>query len=128
MTYKKILTRFTVVFVACLLFLTFFSQTLADISVPRVVLALAEPGANTIPITGLRQDEHGHFILYVEAVPRRFGSHYYLRLLRVEPGWRSFTHVAITAQWGMNMPETGIVINSDLFVYPGARVRIVGGV
>lgn|GEM_PF-2330149 len=142
MNYKKILTRLTVAFVFFLLFLTFFSQTIADISVPRVVLEFAAPGAITtfnpdgttattnhahvIPVNALRRDAGGYFILYAESVPSRFGSNYYLRLLRVEPGRRSFTHVAINTQWGMDMPDTDIVINSDIFVYPGARVRIVG--
>lgn len=143
MVYKKILRWVTVAFVCLLLFLTFFASTLADISIPRVVLEFAGPGqittwgadgtaattnhAHTIPVTALRQDMQGYFILYVESVPRRFGSNYYLRLVRVEPGRRSFTHVAIRTLWG-DMPEAGVVVNSDIFVFPGARVRIVGGV
>jgi len=137
MNYKKILTQVTVAFVVFVLLLTFFSQTIADIFMPRVVLQFAAPGtittqntttnhANIIPITALRRDMQGYFILYAEATPRRLGSNYHLRLLRVEPGRRDFTHVAITALWGLEMPSTGIVVNSDVFVYAGARVRIAG--
>lgn len=143
MHYKKILNRVTIVFVAALLFLTFFANTLMDISIPRVVLDFAGSGtitvfdaagnpattnhANVIPVTALRQDQQGYFVLYVESVPRRFGSGYYLRALRVDVSHRGFTHAAIRATWG-EMPDTGIVINSDLHVFVGSRVRIVGGV
>jgi len=140
--YKKFLNRVTIAFVAVLLLLTFFANTLMDISIPRVVLAFAGSGAITtfdaagtasttnhahiIPVTALRQDQQGYFVLYVESVPRRFGSGYYLHTLRVEVNRRGFTHAAIRATWG-EIPDTGIVINSDLPVFTGSRVRIVGG-
>ena len=126
-----------------LLLLTFFANTLADISIPRVVLAFPEPGVITtfdsegnaattnhphvVPISALRQDQNGYFILYVEPVPRRFGSGYYLQTLRVEVGRQSFSHGSIRGVWG-EIPDVAIVVNSDIPVHSGNRVRIVGGV
>jgi hypothetical protein len=141
--YKKMLKRATIAFVCLLVFLTFFANTLADISLPRVVLAFAGAGTITtfgadgtaattrhayvVPITALRQDPQGYFVLYVESVPQRLGSQYYLRMLRVEPSRRDFTHVAIRTLWG-DMPHAGMVVNSDIPVFSSARVRIVGDV
>jgi multidrug resistance efflux pump len=82
--------------------------------------------ANVVPLTALREDQQGYYILWVESVPRGVGSSYYLRPLRVEPGRRDATHVAITPMWGQEMPVGGIVVNSDVPVHAGTRVRIVG--
>lgn len=45
MDYKKILYRVAVVFVAFLIFLTFFSRTLLDLSIPRVSVAFIDRGS-----------------------------------------------------------------------------------
>jgi len=139
MKYKKVLTRATIVFVCVMLFLVFFSRTLADLYVPRVTLDFVSPGAitsegggrtnhpSTIPLSALRQDQHGYFILYVESVPRRFfGSSYYTRIARVDAGLRDMANVAISPFWGTPLPNEPIVVNSDLFIHAGTRVRIVG--
>jgi hypothetical protein len=44
MDYKKVLQRITVLFILLLLILTFFSQTLLDLWIPRVSLVLAKEG------------------------------------------------------------------------------------
>ena len=44
MKYKSVLQKIIVGFVVALLVMTFFSQTLADMRLPRVVAAFAEPG------------------------------------------------------------------------------------
>ncbi|MCL2386641.1 MAG: HlyD family secretion protein [Defluviitaleaceae bacterium] len=83
--------------------------------------------ANTIPISALREDSTGYFVLYVESVPQRFGRSYYLRARRIEAGRRDSSSVAISSIWGMGIPYEPIVINSDIPVHADMRVRIVGG-
>lgn len=82
--------------------------------------------ANTIPLSALREDNDGYFILYIESVPRRFGSGYYVRLQRVEPGRRDNSTVVINSIWGLALPEAPIIVNSSIPVHAGDRVRIVG--
>jgi hypothetical protein len=82
--------------------------------------------ANTIPLSALREDTNGYFVMYIEAVPRRFGSSYYARIQRVETGRRDTTTVAISPVWGIPLTEEPIIINSDMPVHVGTRVRIVG--
>ena len=141
MTYKKILNWMTIAFVALLLFLIIFSNTLATLSATQVVLEFASLGeittisadgtvhttnhANIVPLSALKQDGSGYFILYVESVPRRFGSSYYARIIRVDTGRRNYTHVAVTPILGQDMPAYGIIVASNAFVFAGERVRIV---
>ncbi|MCL2199940.1 MAG: hypothetical protein FWB80_13570 [Defluviitaleaceae bacterium] len=89
-------------------------------------------GGNTnhpsvIPLSALREDQNGYFVLFVQAVPQRFGSSYYVRAFRVNAGRRDTTNVAITTSWGMEIPDEPIIINSDIPVGVGQRVRLVGG-
>jgi len=82
--------------------------------------------ANIVPLSALREDQNGFYILYVEAVPRRFGNSYYVRAIRVEPGRRDTNNASISPSWGVDIPEEPIIINSDMPVQPNDRVRIVG--
>ncbi|MCL1878982.1 MAG: hypothetical protein FWF80_08990 [Defluviitaleaceae bacterium] len=83
--------------------------------------------AHVIPLSALREDQNGYFVLYVEALPRNFGRNdYYLRVRRVESGRRDASHIAISSVWGMDIPEEPVVVNSDIPVRAGERVRIVG--
>lgn len=84
--------------------------------------------ASIIPLSALREDTSGYFILYAVSVPQRFSSNYYARVRRVETGRRDASNVAISPVWGMDIPEEPIIINSDIPVHAGARVRIVGDV
>jgi hypothetical protein len=81
--------------------------------------------ANVVPLSALREDMNGYFILFTESVSRRFGSSYYLRIQRVEPGRRDNVNVAISPMWGIPLSEEPIVINSSMPVHAGTRVRIV---
>ncbi|MCL2498745.1 MAG: hypothetical protein FWE90_00235 [Defluviitaleaceae bacterium] len=141
MTYKKILNRVTVAFIALLVFLIIFSNTLATLSAKRVVLEFASRGIittvdadgtahttnhpNVIPLSALHRDGNGHFILYAESVPKRFGSSYHARILRVDVGRRNDTHAAVTPIMGQDMPAYGIITASNEPVFSGERVRIV---
>jgi hypothetical protein len=79
-----------------------------------------------VPLSALREDQNGYFILFAEAVSQRRGSNYFLRALRVEPGRRDVANVAVSPSWGMDFPEEPVVVNSDMPVRAGDRVRIVG--
>jgi hypothetical protein len=82
---------------------------------------------NVIPLSALREDTNGYFVLYAESVPQRFGSNYYVRARRVEAGRRDTANVAINPVSGVPVPEEPLIINSDIPVHAGGRVRIVGG-
>jgi multidrug resistance efflux pump len=77
-----------------------------------------------IPVGALRSHTTGYFILYVETEEGRFGNHYYLRSVMVEPGRRDARHVAISGRHGMALPQDPIVLNSDVPVNIGDRVRL----
>jgi len=77
-----------------------------------------------IPLSALREDAQGYFILYVERVERAFGSNYYLRTQRVVADARDSYNVAITGAFGVSLTEYPIVINSDMPLQTGERVRL----
>jgi len=79
--------------------------------------------AAIIPVSALRTDGQGYFILFVERVEQTFGSSYYARIERVRPDVRDANNVAITSF--SPLPEGPIIVNSDMPVRPGERVRLV---
>jgi len=109
--------------------ITLQSGTLIGGELARVTVS---PGvsnhANIIPISALREDQMGYFILVVEAQEGRIGTSYILRQHIVSPGRRDNSNVVITSPFfGMEIPEGPIVINSDVPVHAGVRVRLVAG-
>ena len=85
------------------------------------------PSSSIIPLSALRQDVSGYYILYVESQPRLLGRSYYVRTARVDVGRRDMFSVAISGQWGQSLPEEPIIVNSDMPVFVGSRVRLVDG-
>jgi hypothetical protein len=82
---------------------------------------------SVIPQSALRRHTTGYYILYVEAEDRRLGTHYYLRSVPVEVRGRDARSVAISGAHGQSLPTGPIVINSDMPVAAGMRVRLVDG-
>ena len=82
-------------------------------------------GENTVPIAALREDDQGHYILYVTSEAGTMGSNYFANVFRVEVAFRDNTTVALSARWVMDFPEEPIIIRSDMPVRPGDRVRLV---
>jgi len=78
-----------------------------------------------IPINALNHDSNGYFILFIEAVERRFGNDYIVHRMNVEPGRRDERNVTISVRWG-ELPTSPIIVNSDMPIAPGNRVRLVG--
>jgi multidrug resistance efflux pump len=78
-----------------------------------------------IPLSALRRHQTGYYILYVEAEEGWFGSRYYLQTMMVEPGRRDARNVAVSARHGQSFPQGPIVVNSDMPVSSGNRVRLV---
>jgi len=80
---------------------------------------------NTVQRSALREDSSGYYLLIVEAEERLFGVSYYARALRlVDVLGRSDRYVAVIARESLDVP---IIINSDVPVYVGTRVRPVDG-
>jgi len=83
-----------------------------------------------IPLSALREDTFGYFVLFVESVERFLGSNYYVFTQRVDVSSRDNTHVAISAAFGHAFQEDdnpiAIIVNSDIPVHSGDRVRLVG--
>ena len=80
-----------------------------------------------IPRSALRQDSTGYYMLYVEAVERLFGISYYARVRRIEGVMARGIdgYVATVPAWGITTLEEPIIINSDVPVHEGDRVRPV---
>jgi len=85
--------------------------------------------STVIPLSALRENSDGYFILYIEADTRGFGTNYYTRIHRVNPGLRDAESVAITsALQGTNLPSYPIIIQSDMPIWSAnQRVRLVAG-
>jgi len=140
MEYKKTLRYIIAIFVVVLVLATFFSQTLADLNIPVVSLGFAQQGVilsaenvasnqpNVIPLSAVRQDMGGYFILYIEAVPRRFGTSYYARRHAIEVRRRDILNASVGSQIPREpFPSTPVIINSDVMVFEGDRVRLAAG-
>jgi len=216
MEYKKILRMLTIVFIGFVLLLTFFSQTLADLFIPRVSLTFANSGTispeamsfgvvtqgdegffveaafpshfefitigrnaainagdvqaagrivqvehrggqnaalieindsgfeggefafitvsegifnatHVVPLSAVREEQHGFFVLYIEAVPRLFGYNYFVRRIFVDVDRRDVWNAAVSPRFGQGEIVNPVVVNSDTPVYVGARVRFAGG-
>jgi len=82
---------------------------------------------SVIPLSALRQDQSGYYILFVEPSERFFGNDYIIHQMQVEPTRRDARNVAISARWGLDLPEGPIVVNSDMPVIALQRVRPVAG-
>lgn len=80
---------------------------------------------NIIPLSALHEDEQGYYILFIMPQARRFGSSYYVMRMQVEATRRDDRHVAISTRWGMELPEEPIILNSDMPITVGRRVRLV---
>ena len=92
----------------------------------RVVVSGGQSIArNMIPINALNNDTHGYFILFVTPVERRFGNDYFVSRMNVEPGRRDERNVTISVRWG-ELPTSPIITNSDMPIFAGNRVRLVG--
>jgi len=78
-----------------------------------------------IPINALNHDSNGYFILFIETVERRFGNDYIVHRMNVEAGRRDERNVTISVRWG-ELPTGPIIINSDMPISAGVRVRLVG--
>jgi len=88
------------------------------------------PGVHSrqaLPRSALRTDRNGHYILYVEAVERLFGYSYYARIQRIHSvsAWGIDGFVATEMNWGENMIDSPVIINSDAPVHAGDRIRPV---
>ena len=97
----------------------------------RAEIRVQGPGIHTpqvVPRSALRRDAGGYYLLYVEARERLFGFSYYARVQR---GFTVGAHgtdgyVATVLNWGIDPIEAPVIINSDVPVYAGDRVRPVG--
>jgi len=78
-----------------------------------------------IPLGALRESTQGYYILYVERQERFFGSSYYVRTQNVTRGRHDANNVAISGTFGMGLTDEPIIINSDMPVQVGDRVRLV---
>jgi len=104
------------------------SGTLQGGELAHVIVAERGEGHHhTIPLSALRQDMNGYFILYVNSARRFFGSNYYANILRIEVQARDHIHAAIFGDFGIDWPQKAIIINSDIPVHVGDSVRLVGG-
>jgi len=83
------------------------------------------PHDSIIPLSALRQDQNGYYILFIEPSERFFGNDYIVHQMQVEPTRRDARNVAISARWGLELPEGPIVVNSDMPVIALQRVRPV---
>jgi len=84
--------------------------------------------ASTIPLSALSRDTTGYFVLFVESVRGFLGSNYYASMQRVLVTTTDNTRAAIIGSFGTALPEDGVIIvNSDMPVHTGERVRLVGG-
>jgi len=217
MKYKNVLQKVVLCFVGILLVLTFFSQTIVDMRLPRVVLGFAEEGTianeawsfgqvaatgdvgrfeviaefpiiqdfirprlevavqvqgrqfdgvvsqvtpsggtNTViidvessdltggefaevqvsggrfpapimlPLSALRQDINGFYVLYVQPERRLIGSSYYVNSTRVNVVRRDMWSAAISGDSGAALPDAPFVVGSDMPISRGQRVRLVG--
>ncbi|MDR1664434.1 MAG: hypothetical protein LBR83_05895, partial [Clostridiales bacterium] len=79
-----------------------------------------------IPVSALREDNTGYYLLYIEAEERFLGYDYFARIRRVENVAARDAHYAAIESNGLK-EDTAIVINSDRPVYEGDRVRLTGG-
>ena len=80
-----------------------------------------------VPLSALRREQNNYFILYVEAYEGWFGSNYYVRSQMVNPLRRDTANVAINGLHGMVVTDAPIIINSDMPISAGDRVRLVAG-
>ena len=81
----------------------------------------------TLPRSAVREDSIGYYLLYAEAVTRRFGASYYARRMNI---------AAVTARCARyiaffvmedDIYDIPFILNSDVPIYDGDRVRLVGG-
>jgi len=101
---------------------------LAGGELARVIAFGHRSNHSVIPLSALRNDGQGYYILYVENVEQTFGSNYYVRIERVNPGVRDINYVAITGNFGATaLTGNPIITNSDMLVQAGDRVRLVAG-
>ena len=91
------------------------------------ILGSSTNHASVVPLSALREDTNGYFIFFVEAHERRFGSNYYVLVQRVNTVRQDANNVAISGMHGMTLTNGPIIINSDMAVMAGDRVRIVAG-
>jgi len=87
------------------------------------VLGASTTQPNVIPLSALRYDSMGYHILFVNSHPRRFGEDYYVYRANVDVGQRDARNVAISTRF--ELPTSPIIVNSDMPISPGQRVRPV---
>ena len=82
-------------------------------------------GDYTVPLAALREDEQGHYILYVTSEAGMMGSNYIANVFRVNILYRDNVTASIVASGGGDFPEEPIIIRSDSPVRASDRVRLV---
>jgi multidrug efflux pump subunit AcrA (membrane-fusion protein) len=80
---------------------------------------------NLIPLSALRSDAYGDYMLYAERVKSFFGYEYYARKTNVWVVERDNYYAAILIY--LNDDKLPVIVNSDKPLSEGDRVRIVGG-
>jgi len=82
--------------------------------------------AQVIPISALRENQQGYFIMFVTPYERRLGSDYIVYQLQVDLVRRDARNAAITGRFGSELPTGPIIVNSDMPIGVNQRVRLVG--
>ena len=79
---------------------------------------------HVVPLSAVREDDIGHFIYFIEAEEGRIGSQYFVKAQQVEVVRSDTRNAAIAPMFfGTSITEFPIIINSDMPVSPGNRVR-----
>ena len=79
-----------------------------------------------IPLSALSYDGQNYSIMYVVPEERRFGNDYFVRQMQVDVGRRDSRYAVVSTRFG-ELPTGPIIVNSDMPVWSGLRVRLVAG-
>ena len=79
--------------------------------------------ASVIPRSAIREDSFGYYVFVVEAEERLFGISYFAQMKRIEEVHaRDSRNGAVSCLHDLEGP---VIVNSDVPIYPGTRVRLV---